>query len=158
MGVKTRSTGRPSKFSDKIQKSVKLLALKGFTDKEMAEALGITEQTLNNWKKAHPIFFESLKDWKLEADQKVVRSLYERAQGYSCPETKAQWVECDVFDPKTKTWKREGRWEYAELTKHYPPDPTSMIYWTKNRMKEWSDKQETHHTGDINIIRKEYKK
>ena len=125
--------GRPSKFDDKARKSVELLAKKGITDAEMSTGLGITEQTLNNWKQEDPAFFESIKDWRLEADRAVERSLYERACGYTCPETKAQWVNDE----------HGGRWEYAETRKHYPPDPTSMIFWLKNRQpKKWRDKVE----------------
>jgi hypothetical protein len=54
------------------------------------------------------------------------------------PETKPQWVNDD----------NGGRWEYAEYVRHYPPDPTSMIFWLKNRQpQDWRDKQEHEHTG-----------
>ena len=56
--------GRTSKFNKKTQGQVLFLASKGFTDKETAKAIGITEQTINNWKKAHCEFFESLKEIK----------------------------------------------------------------------------------------------
>jgi hypothetical protein len=130
--------GRPSKFNDKIQDKIKLLALKGFTDKEISQVLEITEQTLNNWKISHPDFFEVLNDWKATADAEIERSLYERAHGYSCPETKPQWVQDE----------NGGHWEYAEMIKHYPPDPTSMIFWLKNRQRDkWRDKHEVNVTG-----------
>lgn len=134
--------GRPTKFNEKMQDRVKALALKGFTDKEMSFVLGIDEATLNNWKKAHSTFFESLKDWKAEADAAVERSLWARANGYTCPETKPQWVQDE----------NGGHWEYAEMVKHYPPDPTSMIFWLKNRQPEkWRDKQDLAVTGDLSI-------
>lgn len=124
-----RGRGRPSKFDGIDMDLVKLLAQRGWTDKEMAEAFKVTEATWTNWKKAHPDFFLSLKDWKVEADARVERTLYERATGYSHPEEK---VFCS-----------DGMVTVHETTKHYPPDPTSMIFWLKNRQPEaWRDKRE----------------
>lgn len=125
----SKKTGRPTKFSKSVQEKVEMLALRGFTDAEMAKILDITEQTFNNWKKAHPNFFESLKDWKLRADEKVERSLYERACGYSHPEDK-------IFNDG-------GKPLVVPTVKHYPPDSTSMIFWLKNRIPDrWRDKVE----------------
>ena len=67
--------GRPTKFKESHMAKIKKMATCGMTDKEMAELLGVTEQTFNNWKKKFPEFFESLKNWKMEADEKVERSL-----------------------------------------------------------------------------------
>ena len=134
--------GRPTKFNDQIQESLKILYRRGFTDKECAKVLNIDEKTLTNWKKKYSGFFLSLKDWKLEADRKVVKSLYERACGYSHPEDK-------IFLGK------DGEPVIVPTIKHYPPDSTAMIYWTKNRLRDpnsdlgsWSDKQEHQVTTD----------
>jgi len=128
-----------STCTEERQRQIKILALKGFTDKEMASVVGVTEQTFNNWKKQKPLFFESLKDWKLIADHEVERSLYERAKGYEHTETKAQFV--------------DGDWETIDMTKHYAPDPTSMIFWLKNRKSaEWRDKAEIEVSAGKDII------
>src|ERR1041384_7074197 len=55
------------------------LALLGLTDDELAEALGISERTLENWKLRHPEFLEALKRGKSLADAEVAHSLYRRA-------------------------------------------------------------------------------
>lgn len=142
--TKPKKKGRPSKkdiFPDALFECLYAL---GKTDDEVAKLIGITQQTINNWKKAHPSFFESLKDWKKQADEKVERSLYERACGYSHPDTKAQFVQDK---------EGYGRWEYAELTKHYPPDPTSMIFWLKNRQPDkWRDKQDLAIDASMKVI------
>lgn len=128
--------GRPSKFNVSIQKKIKKLALRGFTDIEIAEIVDIKEQTLTNWKKRYPGFFASLKDWKNAADYDIERSLYERAKGYSHPEDKIFCNNGDIVVQPT--------------IKHYPPDPTSMIFWLKNRQPEkWRDKQEIDLTGKV---------
>jgi len=147
--------GRPSKI-DKVfyenEKQIQMMVEKGLSNTEIADFLKISESTYYRWKDSHPEFWEAIKDWKLKADKKIETSLYERAHGYSHEDTKAQWVENDVFDPESGEWKRTGRWEYADLTKHYPPDPTSMIFWLKNRQPDkWRDRieQDVNLTGKI---------
>ena len=126
--------GRPTKFDKKMKAAIELMARRGFTDEEMAECLQVTKRTFMNWKKAHKAFFHPLKDLKYTADKNVKRSLYERACGYACKETRTTWA--------------DGEWQTVEVIKHYPPDPTSMIFWLKNRQPEkWRDKQSVEHTG-----------
>jgi DNA-binding XRE family transcriptional regulator len=128
--------GRPTRFNKRVQGHIEMMARRGFTDKEMSEILGVTEQTFNNWKKKHPKFFESLKDWKALADKNVERSLYERACGYEHPDIKFATHEGMITDQ-------------VEFTRHYPPDPTSMIFWLKNRQPgKWRDKHDHQHTGE----------
>lgn len=137
--------GRPSIKDTIPQDKLKLLYESGWTDRQVAQLFGITEQTIVNWRNADPKFFESINDWKQNADKQVTASLYQRAIGYSHPEIKAQWVNDE----------NGGRWEYAQLTKHYPPDPTAMIFWLKNRDREhWSDRQESKidHSITVNVV------
>ena len=124
--------GRPSKY-DKIDlRQVERLAVRGWKDDEMAEFFGVNPDTWHEWKKVHPEFSEALRDWKVEADSRVERSLYERATGYSHPEDK-------IFNDG-------GEPLIVPTIKHYPPDTTAMIFWLKNRQKDkWRDRQE--HTG-----------
>lgn len=138
--AKSKRTGRPSKFDpSKIEQAYKL-ALLGATDKQMADFWEVTEQTLNNWKTAHPAFFESLKAGKIVADGTVVQSLYQRANGYSHAAVKIHW-------------DKDGAEYRANYTEHYPPDTTAAIFWLKNRQPAlWRDKTEntTQLVGDGN--------
>lgn len=120
--------GRPSKFDSLDLKKVQALASRGWTDVEMSDFFGVDESTWTRWKEKHPDFCTSLKDWKIEADSRVERSLYERATGYEHPEDK-------IFN-------NEGEPLIVPTTKHYPPDTTAAIFWLKNRKPEqWRDKQ-----------------
>lgn len=135
---KEKHAGQPTKYILSMNKQAQILTEKGFTDKEVAKVFEVTEQTINNWKKAFPQFFESLKKGKEIADAKVVRSLYQRALGYSHPEVHISNYQGVI----TKT----------SIIKHYPPDPTSLIFWLKNRDREnWRDKQEHEVTGEITL-------
>lgn len=127
--------GRPSKFGSVDKAQVERLARAGWTDAQMAEFFGVDERTWHRWKDADPEFCQSLKDWKVEADHRVERSLFERATGYSCPEEK-------VFN-------HNGEILRAETVKHYPPDTTAAIFWLKNRLREqWRDRQEVDNDPD----------
>ena len=120
---------RPSKYKAEYDEQAYKLCLLGATDKEIATFFNTTEQTINNWKKDHPTFFESLKKGKGAADSKVAEKLYQRALGYSHPEDK-------IFNAN-------GQPLIVPTMKHYPPDSTAAIFWLKNRRKEdWRDRQE----------------
>ncbi len=133
-----RASGRPSKFDTLNMALLQKLAEYGHDDEFMAKCCGVTERTWNNWKKKHPEFFQSLKDWKAVADDQVVKALFERATGCTCTEER--------FGMKN------GEPTIITATKHYPPDPTSMIFWLKNRRPgQWRDKQELAHSGGLNV-------
>jgi len=125
---------RPTKYKTEYNDLVRKLSEFRLIDTEIAKCLNVSEVTLNAWKKSHPEFLKSLKDGKDISDSRVVRSLYERAVGYSHPEDK-------IFNDN-------GKALVVGTTKHYPPDPTSCIYWLNNRQPEdWRNKNET----DINV-------
>jgi hypothetical protein len=75
---------------------------------------GIAESTLTEYKKKYPELLLSLKRGKEVSDEKVERSLYERATGYSHPDTHIS--------------NYQGTVTQTEITKTYPPDPTSIIF------------------------------
>jgi transcriptional regulator with XRE-family HTH domain len=127
-----KETGRPSKFDNYIQKKklISLMYQRGFTDAEVAQVLDVTRRTVENWKKEYPEFFHALKRDKGVADGRVEEALYERAIGYQHPDTDIKIA----YGVVIKT----------DIIKHYAPDPTSMIFWLKNRMPDkWREKSET---------------
>lgn len=125
--------GRPTKYKKEYNDQVEKLCKLGATDKELADFFEVNEDTIHEWKKAYPEFSESIKRGKVIADLDVADSLYKRAMGY-------EHEEDVIFNDK-------GVPLIVNTIKHYPPDPTSMIFWLKNRRpKEWRDKQEFAHT------------
>lgn len=128
-----KGAGRPSKFTKDNIKKAYLLGKKGFTNEEIAKVFGVSLKTIKTWKKDYPLFGESLAKGKKICDDAVEKSLYERALGYSHPEVTINVVKGEIV--KTET------------IKHYPPDPTSMIFWLKNRRrKEWRDRHDAEIT------------
>ncbi|HDR1425398.1 TPA: helix-turn-helix domain-containing protein, partial [Pasteurella multocida] len=104
------------------------------TDKDIANFFEVSESTLNNWKNEYPEFLESIKKGKMLADANVAERLYKRALGYEAPDVDIRVIENKIVE--------------TPLIKHYPPDPTSAIFWLKNRQPEkWRDKQVIDHTN-----------
>ena len=56
--------GRKSAYKKEYNQLAENYALLGATDKEMADLFGVTERTLNQWKKDYPEFLQSLKKRK----------------------------------------------------------------------------------------------
>lgn len=121
-----RKGGRPALYhkSYAIQ-AAKLCAL-GATDKEMADFFEVALSTLSLWKVEYPAFSEALKDAKAVADNRVERSLYQKAVGYT-------------FESE-KIFQNDGEVIRAATVEHIPPDTTACIFWLKNRRPQlWRD-------------------
>lgn len=127
-----RPIGRPSAYKpDYAEKAAKICKL-GATDAELADIFGVSTVTLNAWKHGYPEFLNALKVGKGEADDRVERSLFQRAIGYSHPDTHVS--------------NYQGHITLTPITKHYPPDTVAAIFWLKNRRKdEWRDRHDHTH-------------
>jgi transposase len=75
--------GRPNKFKPEYIEQARKIGQFGHTDPELAEFFGVHLQTINNWKRKYPEFLYALKAGKEVADNRVERSLYQRANGYN---------------------------------------------------------------------------
>lgn len=122
--------GRPSEYEGIDLEQVRfLMEKKGFTDQDLADFYGKSRTTITNWKAAHPEFLATINIGKDVADGRVERSLFERACGYTHPDVHIAVIEGAVVQ--------------TPITKYYPPDPASMIFWLKNRKPgTWRDKTE----------------
>lgn len=128
--------GRPSKFQPEMCEQARKLSALGATDRELADFFKVSVSTLALWKVEHQEFSDALKLGKEVADDRVERSLYQKAVGYSVDSVK-------IFaDPKT------GAEQIVPFVEHYPPDTTAAIFWLKNRRKdEWRDRVQSELTG-----------
>lgn len=128
--------GRPSKYKPEYAKQAYKLCQLGATDKQLGQFFGVSEVTINAWKKKYPEFLKSLKESKDLVDSKVERSLFERATGYEFREDKV-----------IGTGENERK---ETFIKRYPPDSVACIFWLKNRQPtKWKDKQHVEHEGKI---------
>ena len=135
---KLKKKGRKSLYKPEFHpKKAGELALMGKTNPEIGKILGVTVETLNQWRKQFPEFSEAIKGNKDQADAPVVKSLYQRALGY-------EYTEISVKeDPERGTIT-------TTTIKNVAPDVTAQIFWLKNRQsKDWRDKHDIEHTGNI---------
>ena len=120
-------------------KRFEMLVRKGWTDQECADFFDISISQITAWKKNHPEFLISLKNWKESADYHVEKSLYERAMGYT--------------HEAVKMFVVGGKIVKENYLEHYPPDSTALIFWLKNRKpQEWRDKEGGDKQVDTKII------
>jgi hypothetical protein len=138
-----KPVGRPSDFDEAYVKQVEKLCHLGATDEEIAEFFGVSTRTIYRWKLDHDEFCQAIKLGKEAADNRVERSLYQKATGYFFTEQQA-------FKLKIDQYKEEV--EVVDVEKFQPADTTAQIFWLKNRRKDdWRDKQDHEHglTGDM---------
>lgn len=131
--------GAPSAYTSDHARQAEGLCSLGATDIEVADFLQIHVATLYRWKAQHPDFCEALKAGKVAADERVERSLYHRATGYT-------------YDA-VKVLQDKGKPVLVPYREHVPPDTTAMIFWLKNRRPSaWRDKTEVHHRVDVSMM------
>jgi hypothetical protein len=125
------SAGRPSEYNPEYARQAEKLALFGATDQEMADFFEVDVRTIYRWKHVHDDFCQAIKTGKEIADERVERSLYQRAIGYEQEEVK-------IFMPAGAEHP-----VYAPFRAKVAPDTTAAIFWLKNRRRDaWTDKQE----------------
>lgn len=126
--------GRPSSYLPEYVEQARKLCELGATDREVAAFFDVSESTLNTWKHTHPEFLESLSLGKDAADERVIKSLYRRAIGYT--------------HDAVKIFQYQGAEVVVPYEEHVAPDTTACIFWLKNRRKgEWRDKQDHELSG-----------
>lgn len=98
----------------------------GLTDEQIAKNIGISRETLNQWKNKYADISDTLKRGKEVVDYEVENALLKRALGYTVKEEKLT---------------KGG--EVVELEREVPGDVTAQIFWLKNRKPDaWRDRPE----------------
>jgi len=129
--------GRPTRYRKEFIPQAEKLCRLGAIDTDLADFFGVSEQTINAWKKKHPEFLEAINIEKANANAKVKRALFERACGYSHDDVHISNYKGDITE--------------TDIVKHYPPDTAAAFIWLKNRDPEnWRDKHEVE-ISDITI-------
>lgn len=108
----------------------------GLIDEQIAYNIGITRETLSQWKNKYSDISDALKKGKEVVDRQVENALLKRALGYKYEEIKTEETE-------------EGK-KVTVTIKEVVPDTTAQIFWLKNRKPDqWRDKQQIEHSGEI---------
>jgi hypothetical protein len=132
-----KRTGRPSKYLPIFAEQAKLLCERGATDSELADFFRVSITTVKTWAAVHAEFLAALKLGKDCADDRVERSLYQRAVGYT-------FDTVTIFAP---TIARNAA--VIEHREHCPPDVGAQKLWLTNRRRDaWKERQ-AHELGGI---------
>lgn len=133
--VPKRGKGRPSKYDPSFAKIAERMCMLGATDTDLADALAVNVRTIERWKGEHEDFCRALQLGKDYADDRVERSLYQKAVGYQTDAVK-------IFMPAGKDEP-----VYAPYRENVQPDTASAIFWLKNRRPDkWRDRHDYDHT------------
>ncbi len=154
--------GRPTDYKPEYVNIAFNFALLGATDKELAAALEVNVDTINEWKKAHPEFSVSINDGKAKADARVASALYKIATGYIARETTFEKVgpgddTIEVGEEGMETIEQD-LYKKKVVVKDIAPNVAAINIWLKNRRgkvdpdaQRWADKVETEHSGSVEI-------
>jgi hypothetical protein len=133
-----KSKGRPTSYDPEFSKEAMKLCTLGATDTEIADFFEVDARTIYRWQASYPEFCQALRVGKDSCDDRVERSLYHRAVGYSH----------DVV----KVFQVAGKPLLVPYREHVAPDVSAASLWLKNRRKDvWRDKHEVEHTGAVTI-------
>lgn len=130
--------GRPTDYKPEFCKQAEKLAKLGATDRDLAEFFEVSIRTIERWRVQHEDFCRSTQLGKAEADDRVEKSLFHRAVGYS-------------FEAE-KIFNNKGDIVRAPYVEHVPPDTAAAFIWLKNRRPEvWRDRSETQVNHTLTI-------
>ena len=133
--------GRRDKYATHVEPRLEEIAgwcREGLIEAEVCKRLGVGVTSFTEYKRLHPALLKAIKEGKEIADYRVEDSLYQRAMGMDVEETHQEFKEGKLVSER-------------KVKKHLAPDPTSMIFWLKNRKsKQWRDKQEVGGSMTIN--------
>lgn len=125
----TRRDGRPTKYVAEYAHIAGVMVRSGCTDFELAEAFGVAVSTLYLWKSRHAEFSEAIAGARAIPIERVERSLYHRAIGYTFKAAKIVVV--------------NGQPTVVEVLEHEPPDVHAASLWLRNvDPMRWRERRE----------------
>jgi hypothetical protein len=126
--------GRPTDYRPEYASLAEKLCRFGATDADLADEFGVSVRTIQRWTGRHEEFCRALRAGKDPADERVERSLYQRAVGY----------EMDAC----KILMHDGKPVIVPYVEQVGPDTTACIFWLKNRRRDkWTDTRREELSG-----------
>ena len=122
-------------FLPEHENEVAMLAMRGATDREIAETFGVSYTLLRKWRRMYPSLDSAIESGRTRADARVVAALHKKAIGYE-------------YDEEVVIRAGEGFVDKTKLRKVAHPDTGAIKYWLNNRQKEhFADRTHTQVTG-----------
>lgn len=121
---------RRSKYEDYVKPFLSQITewiKSGATEHEISTALGISEASLNEYKKKYPELIEALRTGRQHVVLQIKAALYKRACGFEYEERRGI--------------KKGNQIISTEVFKRYcPPDTTAAAMLLRNYCEDWRDK------------------
>lgn len=115
----TSEMGRPPKYKPEYARIARVMCERGATDQDLANAFDVSTVSIWRWQAEHEDFCNAMQLGKEQPDDRVKRSLYQRAIGYSYEAEELHAYQGSITRTKT--------------IKHVPPDPGAAMHWLRNR-------------------------
>lgn len=128
--IRSRSSVPQTKggvFLPDKEQLVRMIAMRGGTDDEIAEQFGVPYETFAAWRKMYPGFNKALEEGRMVVDADVTVSLYKQTQGYEYEE--------EAATPKGGI---------VTVKKYARPDFSAIKFWLTNRRPDLWKSSETH--------------
>lgn len=126
--TKPATRGRKCKYDELVKPRLGWIneqVRNGISEKSIAAALGITEQTLNNYKNKYPELVKALSDGKgADVLQRLINSGIESACG--------QWVTEETIIVQLDDNGNPSKRQKTTTKKYIPPNPSLNQYYTKH--------------------------
>lgn len=146
-----KKTGPKGLFRANMVERAYELCLLGLRNQDLAIAFGVDVDRIDYWIRTRPEFAKAVRGGRVEADAKVAKALYERATGYSCPDTVILTNRVTEYDEDGKPLRTYTEPLIVPTIKHYPPDGYSAQKWLAIRQRDyWAEVHKTEHTHNIN--------
>ena len=127
--------GRPPKYKPEYAKIAKAMVARGSTIAELADVFDVANSTIHLWQVTYDEFKEAFIEINSEYDNRIERSLAERALGYT-------------FDA-VKVFNYKGEPVIVPYREHVPPDIAAIKLWlAKRRPEKWQEREEIKVSGD----------
>lgn len=134
--------GRRNKYAEIKERLPEIIKWveSGFTDKEVAQKLGIAYSTFNDYLKKYSEFSEAIKRAKVKPNEAVENSLYKKATGFYVPVIKNYKLKTTTYGENGRKIKEEEILVEKEEQEYFPPETAAIIFYLINRMKnKWNN-------------------
>ena len=126
--------GRKTKYRKEFARIAKVMCRQGATDYDLAQEFEVATSTIWRWCSKYPEFCSAIKVEKAAYDDRVERSLAQRALGYTYH--------------AEKPFQYQGEVMKVQYVEHVPPDVVAAKFWLLNRRRaQWSDTSRHELTG-----------
>lgn len=128
------TSGRAARYRVTYLEQARKLAAMGAVDSEIADFFAISTRQLIRWKLEHPAFAEATRVGEAAADDRVERSLYQKAVGYYYTEQQAIKIK---IQEKAGTFHEEV--VVVDVERFMPPQGNADLTWLRQRAPRWSE-------------------